>query len=249
MVDTNKPISIPVRCVVDEMKELRQEFKDVVETVGNMRENQTDSTKKLVEFINKFQGKITDMITIPDLMPPVPNMPLTQAPEPQQDQPYEGNSQPETKTSKKSFGSLVPSTTKRENFEILENVGGQNSIKFYVKMMSEYNGDPPARIFHSDKEKARKIKGKVTKMMDSFNKHSTDVQKKKMFDKGATAASKLVIAKSLQKKIQQQFLNDYKTFDIKVNEKLRKMGQNFTQDLIVSNYTTFAYEINKQKKA
>ena len=54
---------------------------------------------------------------------------------------------------------------------------------------------------------------------------------------------------SLQKNIQQQFLNDYKTFDIKVNEKLKNMGQNFTQDLIVSNYTTFAYEINKQKKA
>ena len=257
MVDTNKPIAIPVRCVVDEMKELRQEFKDVVETVGHMREEQTDSTKKVGEFMNKFQSKIhqdTDMIAIPEcstnfLLPPVPDILLTQPPDQQQDQLCEGNSQPETKTSNTSFGSLVPSTTKRANFEILENVGGQNSIKFYVKMMSEYNGDPPARIFHSDKDKARKIKGKVTKMMDSFNKYSSDVQKKKMFDKGATAASKMIIAKSLQKKVQQQFLNDYKTFDIKVNEKLKKMGQNFTQDLIVSNYTTFAYEINKQKRA
>ena len=215
-----------------------------------------DSNVILAEPLKKDQGvKLSEHgqkstpLYLYFLLPPLPDIPLTQPPEPQQDQLCEGNSQPETKTSKTSFGSLVPSTTKRENFEILENVGGQNSIKFYVKMMSEYNGDPPARIFHSDKDKARKIRGKVTKMMDSFNKHSTDVQKKKMFDKGATAASKLVIAKSLQKKIQQQFLNDYKTFDIKINEKLRKMGQNFTQDLIVSNYTTFAYEINKQMKA
>ena len=61
--------------------------------------------------------------------------------------------------------------------------------------------------------------------MDSFNKYISDVQKKKMFDKETTLSAKMTIAKSLQKRIQQQFLNDYKTFDIKINEKLRKMGQ------------------------
>ena len=52
-------------------------------------------------------------------------------------------------------------------------------------------------------KKVRKIQEKVTKVMDYFNKYTLDVKRKNMFDKETTLSTKMTIAKSLQKMVQQ----------------------------------------------
>ena len=223
----------------------------LAETVAHMRDKVTETRICMKKLIQVLEGKalsgitestssndptttadVISVPTIPSLFPPVP------AP-------------PPSETIGFNFaghGPLSQCNKGSESVGIIEGATGKGCVHFYIKMMEEHKGDPPSNIFDTNPSKARKKKGKVKKMIDSFSAFATKKERTSLMSANIPSETKVSIAKGIHNKVAKSFFNEYKELGIKLNIKLTPKGTAFPNEMVVSNITEYDYQVNKARK-
>ena len=239
--------------MIEQLKLMSIEKHELAETVAQMRDEVTETRICMKKLILGFEGKALSGIaestssndptttadgssitvpTIPSLFPPVPPQPTSGT----------------IGFNYAAYGPLSQCNKGSESVPIIEGATGKGCVHFYIKMMEEHNGDPPSTIFDSNASAARKKKGKVKKMIDTFSALATKKEKTSLMSSNIPSEVKVSIARGLHNEVAKPFLNDYKHLGIKLNSKLTPQGSAFPNEMVVSNITEYDYQINKVKK-